>query len=69
MAAKVSWKDLILVVVGAVVVGMSVGLGVGFLARSQGWPTDFVGPLTGGLVGALVLVFYTRRAKRAGGSI
>lgn len=66
MAAKVNWKELVVVILGAVVVGMSVGLGAGFLARSQGWPTEFAGPLTGGLVSALVLVFYSKRSKRDG---
>ena len=68
MAAKVNWKALVVAILGAVVVGVSVGLGTGFAARALGWPTGFVGTLTGGLVSALVLRFYTSRSKRDRGS-
>lgn len=62
--AKVNWKNLGVAILGAVVIGMTVGLGAGFGARALGWPTGFVKPLTTGLVGVLVWVFYTGRTKR-----
>ena len=37
----------------------------GYLARAFGWPTGFVGPLTGGVVGALVSLLYQARTKRS----
>ena len=64
MATKVNWAALGVAIIGGVLVGVAVGLGTGFAARAWGWPTGFVGPLTGGLVSALVLAFYTSRSKR-----
>ena len=64
MAAKVNWKELVVAILGAVVIGVSLGLGTGFGARALGWSTDFVGPLTGGFISALVLAFYASRSKR-----
>ena len=64
MAATVNWKELVIAILGAVAVGVSVGLGAGFAARALGWPTGFAGPLTGGLVSVLLLAFYTKRTQR-----
>ena len=52
-------------VVVAVAVGGGVGLAVGFAARQFGWPTGFVGPLTGGIVSALTIAIYQSRAARS----
>ncbi len=43
MAAKVNWKELVVAILGAVVVGVSVGLGTGFGARGPwaGPPTSW----------------------------
>jgi len=59
--------DIAVAVVVAVAVGGGVGLLVGLAARSFGWPTGFVGPLTGGIVSALTIAIYHVRAGRAGG--
>lgn len=59
--------DIALAVVVAVAVGGGVGLLVGFAARSFGWPTGFVGPLTGGIVSALTIAIYQIRAGSADG--
>ena len=53
-------------VVVAVAVGGGVGLAVGFAARHFGWPTGFVGPLTGGIVSALTIAIYQVRTGRSG---
>jgi hypothetical protein len=62
--AKPNVTDIAFAVLGAVVIGVGVGLGLGFAARALGWQTGFVGPLTGGVVGTLVTVFYQVRSKR-----
>ncbi|HVS64021.1 MAG TPA: hypothetical protein VMT85_11035 [Thermoanaerobaculia bacterium] len=65
--SKVAWRDLVLVVLGAVVLGVALGFGAALAARAFGWPTGFVGPLTGGVVGALVSIFYRGLAQRRAG--
>ncbi len=67
--ATVNWKALVVAILGAVVVGVLAGLGAGFGARALGWPTGFVGPLTGGVVSTLVLAFYASRSKRDRGGV
>ena len=62
--SKVAWKDLVLVVLGAVALGVALGFGAGLAARAFGWPTGFVGPLSGGVVGALLSIFYRGLAQR-----
>ena len=63
--ANVKAGDIAFAVVVAVAIGSGVGLLVGFAARSFGWPTGFVGPLTGGVVSALTIAIYQIRAGRA----
>lgn len=57
--------DIAFAVVIAAAVGGGVGLAVGFLARHFGWPTGFVGPLTGGIVSALTIAISQVRAGRS----
>lgn len=58
-------RDIAFAVVVAVAVGGGVGLAVGFAARHFGWPTGFVGPLTGGIVSALTIAIYQVRTVRS----
>jgi hypothetical protein len=67
MVSKVNVGKLAVAVLSAVVIGGALGLGAGFAAKSLGWSTDFVAPLTGGAVSALVALFYQIRVKRDGG--
>lgn len=60
--ARIKIGDLAFAVVVAVVVGGGAGLAVGFVARYFGWPTGFVGSLTGGIVSALTISLYHMRA-------
>lgn len=60
--ARVKIGDLAFAVGVAVVVGGGAGLAVGFAARQFGWPTGFVGPLTGGIVSAMTMSLYHMRA-------
>jgi hypothetical protein len=62
--SKIDVRDLFLVIGSAVLVGVALGFGAGFAARAFGWPTGFVGPLTGGVVGALVSIFYRALLQR-----
>ena len=62
---NVKVRDIAFAVVVAVAVGGGVGLAVGFAARHFGWPTGFVGPLTGGIVSALTIAIYQVRAGRS----
>lgn len=64
MSSKTHWGDLAVAVLGGTLLGGGIGLGAGFLARSQGWPTHFVGALTGSMVGVLVTTFYHMRSRR-----
>jgi ethanolamine transporter EutH len=64
--AKIKVRDVAFAVVVAVVVGGGVGLAVGFGARHLGWPTGFVGSLTGGIVSALTIAIYQIRTGRSG---
>ena len=68
MATRKWFFDMAIAVLAAVAIGVALGLGAGFVARSLDWPTGFVGPLTGGVVGALVVAFYQVRAKRGDGA-
>lgn len=68
MGAKVNWMALGVAIPGAVLIGVAVGLGTGFAARALGWSTEFVGPLTVGLITALASGFYATRTKRDRGS-
>lgn len=68
MGSRVKAGDLTIAILLAVVIGVAVGLAAGFAARAFGWPTTFVGPLTGGLVSAGVVVFYQMRIRRGGGA-
>ena len=61
---NVKVRDIACAVVVAVAVGGGVGLAVGYAARHFGWPTGFVGPLTGGIVSALTIAIYQGRAGR-----
>ena len=63
---NVKVRDIAFAVVVAVAVGGGVGLAVGFAARHFGWPTGFVGPLTGGVVSALTIAIYQVRTGRSG---
>lgn len=63
---NVKVRDIAFAVVVAVAVGGGVGLAVGFAARHFGWPTGFVGPLTGGIVSALTIAIYQVRTGRSG---
>ena len=69
MASRVDLGSLAIAVLGAVVIGVALGMGTGLAARSLGWPTSFVGPLTGGVVGGLVVILYQLNAKRGGGGM
>jgi len=62
--ASVKIGDIVFAVGVAVAVGGGVGLLVGFAARHFGWPTGFVGPLTGGVVSALTIGVYQVRSGR-----
>jgi hypothetical protein len=63
MKSRTSMGDLLVAVGIAVAVGVGLGLAVGFAARQLGWPTDFVGPMTGAVVGGLVVAVYQLRTK------
>lgn len=63
--ANVKIENIAFAVVVAVAIGGGVGLLVGFAARHFGWPTGFVGSLTGGVVSALTIAVYQVRSGRA----
>jgi len=62
---NVNVRDIAFAVVVAVAVGGGVGLVVGFAARHFGWPTAFVGPLTGGIVSTLTIAIYQGRTGKS----
>lgn len=60
----VNWPDLGFAVATGVAVGIIAGLGLGYAAQLFGWSTKLIGPVTGGVTGALTPMLYQARARR-----
>lgn len=66
MASKGKLGAIGLAVVIGVLVGSAFGLVTGLAARYFGWSTALIAPLTGALVGGLVVVVYQLRTAPDG---
>jgi hypothetical protein len=59
MSNKVDWKNLGIAVMSGAVIGVLIGITAKFL----GFPSQYVGAVTGGVTGGLVVLIYSYLIK------
>jgi hypothetical protein len=65
MASRTDWPTFFLAIAAGIVIGVASAL-IGVWA---GLPTAYVGPIAGGMVGALVPLIYRLRARPDAGGV